>query len=476
MKKITLILITILILTALTACERASTTEEPINSANVHTTGQNGIHSNPNNLLPNNPTPTVILGEIALLVPNKWFMQDMTYFTAIANAEATSKVIDGQMSVTGTADLLLHVTDHKTGQTFVLCNRPNCHHNSEDCGALLPPCTFEETEDIRNIYPPQFFLDSFGIFGVGDYIYAHNGYNAYYRFNLDGSGRTKAVRIPDQYDANVSTTQNWLMNKKLYIITDVHKPTGLAHHPVALLKVLLEVDYKNGEVSEVWEQEFCESYSRGDMSNNHLDVLGGFGGEFYMIQPIYLDIETLESITLFSVNSVTANTEIIFTNIGDGIEGIAPDLRDGVSPSGFYFSKNNKEFVQLDFITRETTVLTDGFTDDWYISIIIHGYLIISNYVDTEGVDNKFINIGTGEVTDSVLPSIWAMEDDWLYMIVQSDEINPNKNEGGFSVRDSDSRYLVGRISVEDYFGNNETAIEEIGWLDYDELWGIRGE
>jgi hypothetical protein len=478
MKKSALILVAVLLLTACVACaacERAVITEEG-GGTETNTTAieQNGIQGNPN------PTPTVISGEVAVLAPNKWVMEGMTYFTGVSNQEATTKIIDGVMSVTGTADMLLHATDHSTGQSFVLCNRPDCKHNSVDCGAFLPPCVFEDDDDRRNNYPPQFFLDSFIIFADGDYIYAHNGYNAFYRFNLDGSGRTMSVRVPDKYDVNNVWVDYWLMDGKLYIVTNVHKPTSLIHNPVALVKVLLEIDYKNGAVREVWQQEICEQ-DTASLDRQWAMIIGGFDGKFYIsetvhtAESIYAEGE-LDSMSLISIDTASGNIETITTKSGAEMDGFVHDFRNDANPAWLYFSRKDGAFIHFDFITKESTIIADGFSGQWHILRALHGKLLITNLYDenTQDSKNQLICIDTGEVTDSTLPDISFTDGDWVYMVVQSDEERLDEDEYGGFVLGENSRYLVGRILAVDYLANNESAIEEIGWYTFEELRDIQ--
>jgi len=336
------------------------------------------------------------------------------------------------------------------------------------------------------------------VFVDGGYIYASNGFNGFFRFNLDGSGRTLAARVPCEFRLEDTSRggASWLMDGKLYILTTTQRPTGELNPPVVSVQVLLEVDYKNGTVREVWEQEMRdwlpERFGGSPQLNNSVFVMGGLGGKFYMQETIMVEstmaffnsdtglyedepFPDTQSTTLFSVNTADGNIEVIreYTPECGLAHGIDIVELAGGNPGLFYLSRSDGAFFQLDLSTGESTLVADGFTgDEWHMGRVRHGRLIAVNLEDWQ-YEQHAIDLATGEVTKLTLPHVRWEVGGYFYMVTDTTlELDP---EGSMSVSQEEPQELIARIPAEDYFANNEDAVEELGWFTWDEVrerWG----
>jgi hypothetical protein len=353
MKKLALILATVLVLTA---CERAAITE----------LGEvtNQIQDEVSDTHANVPESTEITEITAvshnssdgLVIPAQWVTEHGAYFVSHTDGDC-----DCDPDMRGhlcDSPMLLHMTDSATGNTFVLCNRPECLHDSASCNAYLPADVFETLEieltadserDFRNNRRSATLL-----FTDDSHIFVINGHNTIYRFNLDGTGRTEAMRIPAQYAAGCCCyIRGWLLetslssHRKLYIHANVINPVADGSGFVFRnSSVILEIDYRTGAVREVYSWEEQSHIVRGERRD--VSVLGIWEGEIFFFES-HLDGNVLEVVNsaFFSINPENGDR----TDIYSGLFNLGDTVTDRAEVS--FYSISDDKMLRLNLLTGE---------------------------------------------------------------------------------------------------------------------------
>lgn len=458
----------------------------------------------------------------------RWETDKGTYFTS------TSLYLDGITTEGwfGPGDyddfigdpLLLYITDAATGDNLVLCYRPSCSHDSEDCSAYLPYDVYEE--DLRSYDLRTTSI----IFADGGYIYAHNAGSRIFRFNLDGTGRTEAVRIPNIYHG---LSGGWLMNGKLYAQALCFKKAD--GYIVNIVKVLLEIDYISGSVREIWE----ENTDR----NTSASIFAISDGIFYGIEKIYPYRFTLTYADENERLEFHYNTENILFSINPDDDSPLNIIHSGTehefnpylridspaeNPGIYYHSRRDEAAYRLDLTTGEAVKVAENITGTLQITGVFGGRIFMADFlndskegfrlslkrgatVDSYIIDDStkmhetlfIVDMATGEISESAFITRRALfqdrtrternlieggfsgntdgfadiiyeEDGYFYIEIERWEREADVWGNGRTIHINIDRILLGRIPAEDYFSGNINAVEELDWIEAEEFFELR--
>jgi hypothetical protein len=477
-----------------------------------------------------NEQPASDFGGDAVPVPFRWETDKGTYFTS------TSWYLDG-LKIEGwfgpgdysdfeSSPLLLYIKDAATGNDIILCSRPTCPHNSLDCYAYLPFDRYGE-----DYYDFDLRSTSY-IFADGGYLYAHNGGNGIFRFNLDGTGRTEVAVIPNKYFYISYYNDHWLMNGKLYSYAQCYVPDNTAGYTIKMVNVLLEIDYTNGNVREIFEANSDRNTSTHFFASSE--------GIFYGIEKDYqqrwrnrydddaqrMDFHYRTENILFSINPALDEP---FNIIRKGTEHeFNPHLRldfSGENPGIYYHSRFDETIYRLDLITGESEKIAGNIPGTLFITGVFGGRIFMADFmndakegfrfsIDDTGNDYYddstkmhetlfFVNMQTGEISESSFitrrvlfkdrtrtereyieggfsgntdgyTDIIYEEDGYFYIEIERWEIEHDVWGDGRVIYIYLHRHLIGRIPAEDYFSGNIGAIEELGWFSDLEFFEMR--
>jgi hypothetical protein len=399
--------------------------------------------------------PTVIPGAAsgaALKVPPLWVTEHGAYYI-------NSIVFPIDNGLMGSYDLI-HIIDSSTGADIVLCSRLSCTHDSEDCAAFLPGEKFDMGNPAGRGWwdnPPLLFVS-------GEHIYALNNRRTFYRYNLDGSGRTEHVQIPDMYSLG---DNNWLMNGKLYM--EVHGIADTDEFGMGSVAVILEVDYENKNIREVWRTE-----ANGTGRNNS-NIVGARSGKFFIMEITYPDFERYDcadeyradyDAVIISVDSVSGQQREVYR--GNNIGSIS---ENGVM---LYHSQSDEALYRLCLLTGTQELLAGGLPGYLYVDEELDGRVVLYRF--HEGREERWVyNFTTGVVTELFMGQFLYEEDGYFFIETESeDSEEPVESRVGDHVISSQSlRYRLGRIPKTDYWENNTEAIKDLGWLTADEWWEL---
>jgi hypothetical protein len=492
MKKLALILVAVLLLTvcaACVACERAAITElgEVTNTVDNGDTPANV----PADIFENTETSEITAvphnnGD-GLVIPARWVTERGTYFVSRLDGDC-----DCDLDMWGhlcDSPMLLHMTDSATGNTFVLCNRPECPHDSANCNAYLPADVFEILETGQSADGGRGFR-SYGrsealLFTDDSHIYATNGHNTIYRFNLDGTGRIEVMQIAEIYQPSSISAQlgterirGWLMGGKLYLPVGMTVPAEGSYefgHAMALI----EVDYYDGKTREIWRDEYRPWGGFGSELTS-VEILGLWGGMVFL-REMYSPAATAnapDEFTIFSIDPSDGGQETIRSGNRDNGGISAPFLGRGEATR----VRTDGALARFSLLTGEDTVLAENLPTELIAYREINGYMLFYRYhPELEAIlargdeppldwvymfpnDLLFLNIETGELIKSQLTTeILRETSEYIYIVIEREWQAENT---GTSVVHRQTRNLVGRVSKADFWANNADAVTELDWED----------
>jgi hypothetical protein len=443
----------------------------------------------------------------ALEIPDMWITELGAYFvetiTLGVEYRPDGSVIYGDDVRNVTR---LSIFDSATGNQMVLCNRLTCPHDSEDCMAYLPPEPFDPMDGggwgMRPMVSVSRSWGGWGggtsvLFIDGQHIYALNGGRTFYRFNLDGTGRTEHLRLPDEYDA--SWGRNWLMNGKLYMLVSKMVPMNDTWGSYTSVSAMLEVDYIGRTTNIIWEGEM----------NSWVQVLGLWDGMLYFMQTVYPDSDSIDwdcpedtrryydeqQITISCYNPATAQTTTVFSGTSYAYTLNAWEINE--KGEIFYHSRRDEVLGRLNVRTGEKTILAENLGGDVWMGEERDGRLFLSREIRPEDPsapwlywtsDLFFLELATGELVELTIRTrrnvgknppahiLWE-EEGYFYITVEQHYKEETGNWGfGNETWYVETDVLLGRIRVADYWASNESAVEELEWFDQDEWWEFYSE
>jgi len=471
------------------------------------------------------PTPSDF-GEDHVPVSVNWETEKGTYFTS------TPLFLEGIMPGFNPRPedydefegdpLLLYINDAASGNNIILCNRPGCEHDSLDCNAYLPYDSYSEPGRSRDIRRTSV------VFVDGGYVYAHNAGSRIFRFNLDGTERTEAVKLPSRY---YGLTDGWLMNGKLYTHAYSYHTTGDFDVGIIIANVLIEIDYLNGEVRELWVENQEE--------NKYASIFAINNGVFYGIERLEpfrfrgvfandeekLDYHTNIEYTLFSVNPDDDEAQVNNIRTGRGYE-FNPYLviyPAGDNPGVYYHSRRDEAVFLLDLVTGESVRGIENIPGTMQITGLFGGRLFMSDFMQENETGFRvyddvhtgflhydetgkmhgalfFVDMATGEITQSTIitkrtafcailfteggytgntdgfTDIIYEDNGYFYIEIERQEKEVDIWGNRRSINIYLYRFLIGRIPIEDYWSGNANAIEELGWIDLEEYLKLRSK
>jgi hypothetical protein len=382
MKKLFAIIIISAII--LTGCSnnRASVIEiDSIDGTTADNTGVGNITQSESIMITQGEIPIAVPTQgNSLKIPEKWVTEHGAYYTSVTgktiseeHTEAMSKS-DGSDFISfvnnenSDTTVRVYITDSSTSRNIVLCNKPNCRHDTADCGAVLPA---EVDVDERLVKVGHFlFID-------GDYIYAFNGMRTIYKISLDGSSRTEYMKIPDKYQSGI---RDWLMNGKLYMSVSVQvKVTDEKSSSVA---AVIEVDYINKTTREIWVEEYIHENGRENSEIHTIGIVGVWEGKVYIQEtfnpPVVRTPAGLEAyyknqnMTIFAVSVTTGEREKIYDDTGEGGLAIFGYFGFDDNAESILHSNRDETLFRYNLLTGKRTVLVENLPG-------------IINILDTEG-------------------------------------------------------------------------------------------
>ena len=367
---------------------------------------------------------------------------------------------------------LLHYIDKENNNEFVLCNKPNCKHDSESCNAYFVPSYI------------SYYVDNSLVFEYKNNIFVKIG-NRIVKMNMDGTDHENVIDIPDKY--NLSSA--YLRDSLLYIQATAWPDGNDSNlNDDSPLSIMLEVDLEDESCRELWSFKYKEEES----------LLGIYGKYGYYLW--HTPTQPLSGYNQEALNAEENNKDVILysVNMENGereelIKATSFSI-DPVVMAGkfiFYHSRKDEKLIQFNVETKESIELVCDLPG--YIRFLGKGndtilnnklFYIMANdmtdayadppkgndtfYVDLENKTNTKINFRTKKSNGksenlTTLPE----EKDGYYILPVQKEVKEEIMQGGEVPVESTLRVQYGCIKKEDFWAGNFDKITNLEWKDY---------
>ena len=329
-------------------------------------------------------------------------------------------------------DYVLTLSDYEAGESYPLCARTNCLHDTEDCAAFFP---------FSGGKPNFLYYD-------GAYLYFyHRGDGLLYRQRADGSDRSVVADLSGEvsevnailYEENIA----WLLCERWTSDSDKTAYT--------VRKIIVSLDLETGEWTEL-PFDFQE-----DMTN--VELYGKYGDELLLhwsysagLIPWQDPEETRHVVFLLHVETgeVTTVAEYEFTYVSSAkCPGYLiyclfdPDSEYEVSYRGGEWSAFSGE-VQIFDLTERVCYRMESSCLTWEFSIRDGKLFYCELGEDGVTLEGRIRDLETGEVTD------------WLFFDESPQLLWLEETEEHFIVISGDR---ISRITKADYYAGNRNLI-----------------
>lgn len=301
--------------------------------------------------------------------------------------------------------------DYETARQILLCNKPNCNHDSEDCSAVLP----EEMQFLQQTY----------LFGDGEYLYlAASPYDnagtmtvetisvsdgstfqtaseeppTLYRMNLDGTSREKIHTFQDGtiLEGHFFGDDNYFytITKKLESETE-----GNTTYTTGYDKKLIRVDLESGKEEDVLSLD-TDATILGCYGRNLIQGVTDYGKELTP-QEIADDktFRTAYNNSVYKITSVNIDTKAV-TPIKEIKQS---QMHSELLKNGFLYISYEKDtgIDKIDLaLGKQTTIPTEKNYD---LAYEIDGTLLGSEWNKDTNEQYDFIDTKTGETSPCTL-------------------------------------------------------------------------
>lgn len=451
MKKILILLIITTIL--FTACSTSSSNRTMTDSANTGKVESNGSQTasleNWNKLSMNWNSRN---GVYSIIEPDKLASGGKATMTAI----------------TSSSYLLFTFFDNKNLNSTVLCNKPNCKHNSSTCNAYC---------SMKNALPNKSFL-----FGLDDKIY-FIAQGVVYVMNEDGTKRSKIMELPQRYTSQSTKITAFLIGDKVYLETDYvkdNKDGDFSDHDNRRT-ILFVIDVREKTYKQLYEYNTMES-------SEFLGIIGDKA--YYLYQDDYTKLEhhtqaevdaqeNGRNTRIFSRNISNGNKTDIFSGKSNEYDQVI--LRENYI---FYQNRKNHEIIRYNPANGEKKVLVANInTYIKFLPMDIQDNKLFytidyynSDFKNKKPTDNEsyYVDIKTGENTkigyripcnngEKQIFSGFTKETPDYYILPMKYEIGIEKGEGGSIGYEYIKSTCYGKIKKQDFL-KGKYDVQEISW------------
>lgn len=388
--------------------------------------------------------------------------------------EPKALVSGGKATMVDTSSnyFLLTFFDYGKLDGTVLCNKPNCKHDSDACNAYFPVSGSSKESSV--------------LFGLNDKIYVIvNG--TVYAMNEDGTNRSKIMQIPSKYTAQSAKITAFLIGDKVYLETNyladvkVDKNGKLPADENGSRTALFMLDIGAKTYKELYEYKTQESSQWLGIIDNKA---------YYLCQD---DFSPLQNHTQAEVDAQYngRNTKVFARDLGSGNR---TDLLSGKSDEYdqiilrgsvlFYQSRKTGEIVRYNPQNGEKKALVSNLKT--YIKFlpmdIQNNKLFYTlDYYDTdlyhkEPTDNEtcYVDIDSGKATkigyrisrsDGKTDTFsgFTKETEEYYILPVKYEIGTQSGGSGYVGYDYVKATHYGKIKKQDFW-NGKYDVQQISW------------
>lgn len=346
---------------------------------------------------------------------------------------------------------LINYIDNSTLNQVILCNKPDCQHDDENCNAYMPmyPSIIENSENIKS---PIFDTDSGCIFQYNEKLYTIDIYGSIVSMDPDGSGHQKIMDLNSKY----TITECYLYNGMVYAHAQ-YWPTfdGSSEQEFTdedSILTLLEIDLQNKTCKELY------SFN----NEPETELLGLYDGKAYYCYRSPNQIPSSNTQQAVDAEENGHDVKLYYYDLKTGKQNYIEktiksfDMDNIILADNFiyYHNRREKELNRLNLDTGETDVLIadlDGYIDYFWS--------------DTTVYDNKLFFIKNNSLSDAYAEP--AKKNETFYVDLENKEVQ--KVNYSYKNTYSETNNLHGFAAVTDdyYFitGDSTSDNEEGGLI-----------
>lgn len=371
----------------------------------------------------------------------------------------------------------IYFFDVESRQKIVLCNNPNCKHDSDECNAYV----YSEAESANELVFGESGITAQRItkfiFADGDRLYVLLTDGKMLSMKYDGTDRKTVAEIDSKY----SLAESFMLGREIFICAfySVQEQGEIVEKACFITYNVDTHKWKQGEAFD------GITARTGRLVGLTYDKTAVFyhDDESPLIPqgtPLKeaIKMENSAKCRVYSVNVDTGERKDIYSGtIGDCIDVTM------LNGKIYFYSDNKEQLCEMDSKTGEATVLLDNYPDRVVFGEPVGNCLeigrtkdIIKQYTDNKDPGNhvsEFFNVETKELTkayniqsnlDWYRPfyGISAETQDYYVMIYKADCVAGEDLSGAPSVTDMTPYY--GLISKEDFWNGNY-KFEEVEWF-----------
>lgn len=366
------------------------------------------------------------------------------------------------------SDSLIYYFDTESKQKIVLCNNPNCEHNSTECNAYISSKADTE-DDGPSLSANQ---SAVFIFAKGDRIYLLLNDGTMLSIKYDGTDHKTVAEIDSKY----SFEKAYMLGSEIVIYSFY----SVQEHGEIIEKACF-ITYNTD--TNKWEQgkEFDRNLTGDVFVGLTLDKMAVFyhddeTPEIPEGTPVKeaIKIQNNTKCQLYSIDIKTAEKKDIY----DGTQGECSPVTM-LNGKIYFHSRNKEQLCEMIPQTGEITVLYENYPGEIVFGTSLDNNLVIKRTKDAtidwnpENEVSEFFNVETKELSECYelqsnldwnngFRGILAETQDYYIMIYKADFVVDNNGADIPSV--SGMTPYVGIISKTDFWNKNYN-FEEISWF-----------
>lgn len=375
---------------------------------------------------------------------------------------------------------LIYFFDVESKQKIVLCNNPNCKHNSDECNAYVNSKAKPANEIVFSAdsnSESSFYSSTMFIFAEGDRLYILLTDGTMLSMKYDGTDRKTIAEIDSKY----SFGEAYMLGREIIICAyySVQEQGEIVEKACFITYNIDTHKWKQGEAFDGIEART----GRAKGITDDKKVIFYHQDEPPVITkgtPIEeaIKIQNSAKCQVFSVDVDNAEKTVLF-------DGTLGDCSDVTMLNGkiYFYSENKEQLCEMDSKTGEASVLLDNYPDRVMFGAPVGNCLEIGRTKDVikqstdswngENIVPEFFNVETKELTKAytvqtnlnwynVFPEILGETQDYYIMVYKQDCVEGQDLSGGPIV--TDSTQYVGMILKKDFWNQNYN-FEEVSWF-----------
>lgn len=358
---------------------------------------------------------------------------------------------------------LIHYFDSETGKRIVLCNKPNCNHNNEECNAYInsEAESNDDTEYLAN-------ENAVFMMSQNDKIYILLTDGTIISMNYDGTQHKIETKIDDEY----SFDRAYVNKNKIYINSyfSVQEENEIVEKACF---VIYDIDNKNWEQGSVFNRNLCGDSLVGITLKEEAVY---FSSDEIQEAPSGLspnEVIQLQNKTkcrIYKTNMITGKSENIFEGtLGDC--GATQVLNGTV----YCYSGNQKKLYSINPDNKEKTTEFENISGEVIFDKSIDDHLVIARSTDVNSEDSivEFFDTESKKLTKAYeLESNLDWNNNFRGIIGETENQFIMVYKANFTVDDdgvdipsvSDMKPYVGVIDKTDFWNENYN-FKEVAWF-----------